>query len=235
MGDRLRRYIAISAWVIGVGGLFLAAVASGRAWAFVFCVAILVIPVMIVWREQLLFVPRAVMGYRALQQEKLELQDAVRIATAQVTELEQKVVEAFQHGEREGYAEARGQMAAHDSPAPMINATRVMGDDLVFICHCPPEAPHVAGLRYALMDSKTKEVKGLVVVSLRDDEEQSLHVSPAQELTPSYWERVRENAIVDSSPPPGVELVPYVTRNRVPVVVEDVSSRESIALEGPAS
>jgi hypothetical protein len=235
LSDRLRRYGLISGWTIGVAALLLSAVALDALWAFLISAAVLAVPAMYVWREELLFVPRAVMGFRSLQEENSELQEALQTALRAAAQSEHQSIDAFLQGELQGRADAQGQLAAHQYPRPSIVATRVMGDDLIFICPCPPNSPHVVGLRYAVMDLNTRELKGLVAVSLRDEEAQCLHVSPVQELTSSYWERLKENAIIDSSPPLGVGLFPYVYRNGVPVVTEDAAVQQPLSLEGPAS
>lgn len=196
---------ALGRWVLGLatlGGFLFGAWTTGLEWL---TIPGLLVAALVAFRRRIAYGVEALRHYGAVCAANDELLSQAERLRA---DLPAKLAQTYETGRKEGQLEVGGIIAAGfmNQPPPLRGIRVVEGEALLIADLAPVADDVVDGARFSLWDGAAGEHKGLVVIGLVDEDSQSIHLHCVQELVPEFWEGLGKAAVVDSRPPPNLEL-----------------------------
>lgn len=209
MQEFLKRFWAIAVSIAALVGAYLGAVPLHLVWVFWLACGIAVIVA-----GASLILPRSIelatriRNYPILLKRAGVQEDQIQQLQKQISELQISAVNRWSEGLSEGRRQVLGAIQAQAADPITLTGVVIRQEHLLVIATPEGKQPNV-GSRYFVEVTLTGDVMGVVELRAYDEERKIIILECVDPQVPVFWERLRQSATLGSTPPQGVDLVPY--------------------------
>jgi hypothetical protein len=205
----LKRFWAIAASIAALVGAYLGAAPLHLVWVFwLGCgIAAAAAGASLLLPRSLEFATR-IRNYPILLKRAGVQEDEIETLKQQMVELKVAADKRWSEGLAEGRQQILGAALAQAAD-PLTLTGVVLRQGSVLIIATPTGAYPKIGARYNVEVTLTGDVMGVIETRDYDEERQIILLECVDAQAPKFWERLAESAALDSTPPQGVDLIPY--------------------------
>lgn len=228
MAKVLLSFVSILLAAAGIAGLYLGALAVNLVWLFWFIVLLSALGA-----ASRALGPRALQAFRQWRdypskvREIEELRGEVESLKSDQLSVGRDSSRAREEGVLEGRAQVIGAVLAASTVPPSVVAIAPHEGEVALVGTVVAGSLPI-GARYMVTVSATGTRRGVVRVAAFDATRDVYFLTCVDPTTPAFWSALRDRLDVDTSPPNGIQLDPFVIRSDSP---ETRSSAEDMTQE----
>lgn len=208
MGDFLKRFWSIAVSLAGLVGAYLGAVPLHIVWLFWVVVGCsVVIAAITILVPRTIDIATRVRNYPNLLNRSAMLIDENERLKGQLATLQEKSLKMREEGISEGNRQVIGAIVAAGHGPLTLKGVALRQGHLLLIAESNGRG-RVLHARYVLESELTGDVMGIVEVIAHDPDRKLITLECVNPMVRDFWDRLAENAVLDSSPPAGFRLVP---------------------------
>jgi hypothetical protein len=190
-------------------GAYLGAVPLHIVWLFWLVVACsVVVAIFAVLIPRGIEIATRVRGYPKLLNRSAILTDENDRLKAQIRSLQAAATSGWQDGIKEGRWQVLGSITAASYGVLALKGVVMREGQLSLVAEANGSG-QVIGARYSLESELTGDIMGVVEARQFDGSRKLIILVCVDPAVMAFWQRLGENALLDSSPPAGFRLIPY--------------------------
>jgi hypothetical protein len=209
MGKFLKIFWSTAVSFAALVGAYFGAVPLRIVWLFWVVVACsVVVAVFAVLVPRGIEIVTRVRGYPKLLKRAAILIDENDKLKEQIRSLQAKASKRWKDGIEEGKWQILGSITAVAYGALALKGVAMREGQLSLVAEANGSGP-VIGARYSLESELNGDIMGVVEARQVDGSRKLINLVCIEPTVMAFWQRLGENALLDSSPPAGFRLIPH--------------------------